>query len=396
MLKGKTILLCVSGGIAAYKAAYLASSLVKLNANVKVLMTNNATKFITPLTFEHLTSNKCIVNIFEETDYKEIEHISLANNADLLVVAPATANICAKLANGIADDMITTTALVCKCPKLIAPAMNTNMFENPITQKNIKTLKNFGWEIINPEYGKLACGIEGIGKLADPNKIIDHILKNICFEKDLENKNILVTAGPTREYFDPVRFITNNSTGKMGYAIAKNAMLRGANVTLITGPTSIPKPSFINTIEVSSSKEMFEAVKSNYKKANFIFKVAAVCDYTTNSYSHNKIKKQKDTLNVCLEPTTDILKFLGENKLNNQIICGFSMETENTIENSKKKLIRKNIDMICANNLNTKGAGFNLDTNVVTIITKSDIKELPLMSKENVAREIINYALKLK
>ena len=396
MLKGKNIILCVTGGIAAYKAAHLASSLVKLNAYIKVIMTKNATKFVTPLTFEHLTGNKCITDIFEDTDSNEIEHIALANKADLLIIAPATANICAKLAHGIADDMLTTTALVCRCPKLIAPAMNSNMFENPITQNNLNILSNYGYTIIPPDYGRLACGVVGPGKLPEPDTIIDYILKAIAFKHDFKNKNILVTAGPTRENLDPVRFITNSSTGKMGYAIAKNAMLRGGNVTLITGPTSISKPPFTKIIEVTSSKEMFEAVKLEYKSADFIFKVAAVADYTLETPYDNKVKKQKGDLNITFKPTRDILKYLGENRVSNQFICGFSMETENTVENSKKKLISKNIDMICANNLKTQGAGFQVDTNVVTIITKTNIEELPIMSKETLANSILDRALSIK
>ena len=396
MLKNKTILLGITGGIAAYKAAALASSLVKLNANVKVIMTKNATRFITPLTLEHLTNNKCIVDIFEDTNSNNIEHISLANQADLFIIAPATANICSKLAYGVCDDMLTTTALVCTCEKIIAPAMNSNMFNNPITQNNLNILNSYGYTIIPPDYGKLACGITGIGKLPEPETIIGYILKSIAYTHDFKNKNILVTAGPTIEKLDPVRFITNHSSGKMGYAICNSAMLRGGNVTLITGPTNIKKPLFTNIIEVSTSNEMFEAVKKEYIKADYIFKVAAVCDYTPETYCNNKIKKESNNLNINLKPTTDILKYLGENRKDNQFICGFSMETENTIENSKNKLINKNIDMICANNLKTKGAGFKSDTNVVTIITKEQIKELPIMSKDKVANEILNQALKLK
>lgn len=395
MLKGKTVLLGVTGGIAAYKAAYLASALVKQHANVEVIMTKHATEFITPLTFEQLTGNRCMVSTFDRNFSHSVEHISLAERTDLVMIAPATANICAKLAHGLADDMLTTTVLACKCPKLIAPAMNTNMYENPITQDNLDILTKYGWEVIEPACGRLACGAVGTGKLPEPDLLLQYILKEIAFEHDLHGINVLVTAGPTQESLDPVRYLTNHSTGKMGYALAKCAMLRGASVTLISGPTNIKKPPFIDIVDVVSAQDMFDAVKEFAPKADFIFKSAAVADYTPISYNDNKIKKSTDNLSIPLKRTQDILKYLGQTRKEGQIICGFSMETQNMIENSRNKLKKKNVDIICANNLKVAGAGFGVDTNVITLITNNDISELELMSKEKAAMEIIDKALEL-
>ena len=395
MLKGKTVLLGVTGGIAAYKAAYLASALVKQHADVEVIMTKNATEFICPLTFEQLTGNKCILDTFDRNFSYQVEHIALADRADIVIIAPATANICAKLAHGIADDMLTTTVLACTCPKIIAPAMNTHMYENPVTQDNLDTLNKYGWEIIEPAYGRLACGAVGAGKLPEPELILQYILKHIAFPHDLKGKKVLVTAGPTQEALDPVRYLTNHSTGKMGYALANNAMLRGADVTLISGPCNLPKSPFIQTVDVVCANDMFEAVKHYAPKADLIFKSAAVADYTPQNYCDNKIKKSSDDFSISLNRTQDILKYLGEHKRENQIICGFSMETQNMIENSREKLKKKNVDMICANNLKVEGAGFGVDTNVITLITKDDITELPLMLKEQAANEIINKAVEL-
>ena len=395
MLSGKTILLGVTGGIAAYKAASLASSLVKLNANVEVVMTDNATKFITPLTFEQLTGRKTLVDTFDRNFVHQVEHISLAERTDLVIIAPATANVCAKLAHGLADDMLTTTVLACHCPKLVAPAMNTNMFNNPVTQDNLLLLRKYGWEVIDPCYGRLACGAVGAGKLPEPEQLIEHILKHIAMQHDLDGKRILVTAGPTQEAMDPVRYLTNHSTGKMGYAIAKMAMLRGAQVTLITGPTSITPPPFVEVIKVRSAQQMFDAVTQECRNANIIFKAAAVADYTPAQCADNKLKKSDSALSVELKRTADILKHLGANKQPGQVICGFSMETENLLENSRKKLIAKNIDMICANNLKQEGAGFGVDTNIITLITADQTLPLPLLSKEDAANEILTQALNL-
>ena len=395
MLSGKTVLLGVTGGIAAYKAAALASSLVKLHANVEVVMTDNATKFITPLTFEQLTGRKALVDTFDRNFVHQVEHISLAQRTDLVIVAPATANVCAKLAHGLADDMLTTTILACKCPKLIAPAMNTNMFENPVTQDNLQLLRKYGWEVIEPASGRLACGADGKGKLPEPEMLLQHILRVIGLKHDLEGKQVLVTAGPTQEPLDPVRYLTNHSTGKMGYAIAKMAMLRGAEVTLITGPTAIAPPPFVKVIQIRSAQEMFEAVEVNAKTADIIIKAAAVADYTPAEYADQKMKKSDTDLSIPLKRTTDILKHLGANRKQKQVICGFSMETENLLENSRKKLISKNIDMICANSLMQKGAGFGVDTNIITIITATDTRQLPLLSKDDAANNILSQALLL-
>ena len=395
MLKGKTILLGITGGIAAYKAASLASALVKLHATVEVVMTKNATEFITPLTFEELTGHRVMVDTFDRNFQHQVEHISLAERTDLMIIAPATANVCAKLAHGLADDMLTTTALACRCPKLIAPAMNTNMYENPITQDNLSLLRNYGWEVIEPAWGRLACGAVGKGKLPDPEDLLQFILRAIAMPKDLNGKHVLVTAGPTHEALDPVRFVTNHSSGKMGYAIAKMAMLRGADVTLISGPTSITVPPFVKVIKISSAQEMFDAVATEAPTADYIFKAAAVADYTPAEVSEEKLKKKDGDLSIPMKRTQDILKYLGENRRENQIICGFSMETQNMIENSREKLIKKGVDMICANNLKQTGAGFGVDTNVITLITADETIELPLLSKEAAANAILDKAISL-
>ena len=386
----KTVLLGVTGGIAAYKMANVASSLVKMGFNVHVIMTENATNFITPTTFETLTSNKCITDTFDRNFQFEVEHISLAKKADVVLIAPATANVIGKMANGIADDMLTTTLLACKCPKIVAPAMNTNMYENPIVRDNIAKLMMYGFKIIPADSGRLACGDTGKGKLPDESILIEYIMRELTPKKDLMGKNILVTAGPTREALDPVRYITNHSTGKMGYAIARAAAFRGANVTLVSGPVNIDKPLFVNTVNVTSAKDMFNAVKDNYESQHIIIKAAAVADYTPSTVADNKIKKSDSDMSISLDRTDDILKFLGENKKDNQFICGFSMETENLIENSRGKLERKNADMIVANSLRTEGAGFGTDTNVVTLITKDSVKECELMSKNEVADMILD------
>lgn len=395
MLKGKTVLLGVTGGIAAYKAAALASALVKLHACVEVIMTKNATQFIAPLTFEQLTGNRTMVDTFDRNFVHQVEHISLAQRTDLLIIAPATANVCAKLAHGLADDMLTTTALACRCPKLIAPAMNTNMYENPVTQDNLDMLRRYGWEVIEPASGRLACGAVGKGKMPEPEDLVQHILRHIAFPHDMAGKKVLVTAGPTREALDPVRYLTNHSSGKMGYAIAKMAMLRGAEVILISGPTELKAPPFVHAVDVVSAADMFDAVAAHAADADFIFKAAAVADYTPADYCDEKMKKSDSDLSIPLQRTRDILKYLGENRREGQVICGFSMETQNMVENSRKKLQSKGVDMICANNLKQEGAGFGVDTNIITLITANDIQELPLQSKEDAARAILDKAITL-
>lgn len=395
MLKGKTVLLGVTGGIAAYKAAALASALVKQHAAVEVVMTENATQFVTPLTFEQLTGRRTMVNTFDRNFSHQVEHIALAERTDLVIVAPATANVCAKLAHGLADDMLTTTILACRCPKLIAPAMNTNMYENPVTQDNLALLLRYGWEVIEPASGRLACGAVGKGKLPEPEEILQYILRQLAFPHDLVGKKVLVTAGPTQEAIDPVRYLTNHSTGKMGYAIARMAMLRGADVTLVSGPTAIAPPPFVTVVPVVSAQDMFEAVAANAPESDFIFKAAAVADYTPANYSDNKVKKSEGDMSIPLKRTRDILKYLGENRVPGQVICGFSMETQNMVENSREKLVKKNVDMICANNLKQSGAGFGVDTNVITIITRSETTELPLQSKESAANAILDAAVRL-
>ena len=395
MLRGKTILLGVSSSIAAYKAAGLASALVKQHANVEVVMTENATKFVTPLVFEQLTGRRAMVDTFDRNFSHQVEHISLATRTDLVIVAPATANVAAKLAHGLADDMLTTSILACKCPKLIAPAMNTNMYENPVTQDNLDILRRYGWEVIEPASGRLACGTTGKGKMPEPEDLMQHILRHLAMPHDLEGKKVLVTAGPTQEALDPVRYLTNHSTGKMGYAIARMAMLRGADVTLVSGPTNIAPPPFVKVVNIKSAQDMFEAVSANAPDMDFIFKAAAVADYTPASYADNKMKKKDGDLAIPLKRTQDILKHLGEHRIPGQVICGFSMETENMLENSRAKLTKKNVDMICANNLKQSGAGFGVDTNIITLITKDDVTELPLLSKEEAANAILNKAMTL-
>ena len=390
MLRGKNVVLAVTGSIAAYKIAYLASMLKKLNADVTVLMTRNAVNFIHPITFETLTGNKCLIDTFDRNFEYNVEHVSLAKRTGVVLVAPATANVIGKLANGIADDMLTTTVMACECKKIIAPAMNTHMYHNPVVQDNIKKLRHYGMEVIVPDTGYLACGDVGEGKMPSEQVLLEYILREIRFEKDLEGKKVMVTAGPTREKIDPVRFISNHSTGKMGYALAKHCAQRGAEVTLITGKTQLEPPLFVRVIEVESAGEMFEAVKERYEEQDIIIKAAAVADYRPLSVSEEKVKKTEGEMSIALERTEDILKFLGENRRKGQFLCGFSMETENMLENSRAKLEKKHVDMIVANNLKQEGAGFGTDTNIVTLITRDGCRELPVMSKEDVAKHIID------
>ena len=396
MLKGKTVLLGVTGSIAAYKIANLASMLVKLHCNVHVIMTKNATNFIHPITFETLTNNRCIVDTFDRNFQYNVEHVSLAKQADVVLVAPASANVIAKLAHGIADDMLTTTLLACTCKKIVSPTMNTQMYNNPITQDNIGILRHYGFEVIDPASGFLACRDIGAGKMPEPEVLLDYILREIACEKDMAGLNVLVTAGPTQEKIDPVRYITNHSTGKMGYAIATNAMLRGANVTLVSGPTNIKKPPFVKIVDIKSAQDMFEAVTSRAAEQDIIIKSAAVADYRPANVSDEKVKKKDGDMSIPLERTQDILKFLGEHKTANQFLCGFSMETQNMLENSRAKLEKKNLDMIIANNLKVAGAGFGVDTNVVTMITKEEEIELEIMSKSDVAKCILDQILKMR
>ena len=390
MLTGKTIVLGVTGSIAAYKMANLTSMLVKQHADVYVLMTKNATNFIHPITFETLTNHKTLVDTFDRNFNYNIEHVSLAKKADVVLVAPASANVIGKIANGIADDMLTTTVMACKCKKLIAPAMNTQMFENPIVQDNLTKLEHYHMTVIQPEVGLLACKDVGAGKLPSEQVLMDYILREIRYEKDMEGKKVLVTAGPTVESIDPVRFISNHSTGKMGYAIARVAMERGAEVTLITGPVSIAPPPFVKVIPVTSAADMFEAVKQHAGQADIVIKAAAVADYTPAVVAEEKIKKSEGESTLQLVRTTDILNWLGEHRRDGQFLCGFSMETENMVENSRAKLEKKKLDMIVANNLKVAGAGFGVDTNVVTLITKKQTIQLPQMSKEAVAEQLLN------
>lgn len=390
MLQGKTVVLGVTGSIAAYKMANLASMLGKLHAEVHVLMTQNATQFINPITFETLTGNKCLIDTFDRNFQYSVEHVALAKKADIVLVAPATANVIGKIASGIADDMLTTTVMACTCKKLISPAMNTNMFENPIVQDNLSKLKRFGYTIIEPEVGLLACKDVGAGKLPSEEVLLQYILREIRFEKDLGGKKILVTAGPTMERIDPVRFISNHSSGKMGYALANVAMQRGAEVTLVTGKTSLAPPPFVRVIPVESAAEMFEAVTGQAETQDIIIKAAAVADYTPAHVAEEKVKKSDEELSIPLVRTKDILKYLGEHKKYGQILCGFSMETEHLIENSKKKLEKKNLDLVVANNVKVAGAGFGVDTNVVTLIRKDEVKELPQMTKEEAAVAILD------
>ena len=396
MLKNKTVVLGVTGSIAAYKIANLASMLVKQHCDVHVIMTQNATHFINPITFETLTNNKCLVETFDRNFQFHVAHVSLAQKADVMLIAPASANIIGKLAHGIADDMLSTTALACTAPILVSPAMNTKMYENPIVQDNLETLRKYGMTVIDPAVGMLACRDVGAGKMPSEELLMEYILKTIACPKDLSGKKILITAGPTREIIDPVRFISNRSTGKMGYAIAKRAMLRGAEVTLVTGPTALPKPSFVNVIEIETAQEMYEAVTEKFPSQDIVIKSAAVADYKPSKVSDEKIKKTEGDMSISLERTQDILSYLGEHKKEEQFICGFSMETQNMIENSKLKLEKKNADMIVANNLKDTGAGFGTDTNIVTVITKEDITELPIMSKEEVADAILDKIISSK
>lgn len=396
MLKGKTILLGVTGSIAAYKIAYLASALKKLHGDVRVLMTENATNFINPITFESLTGNKCLVDTFDRNFQFQVEHVSIAKLADVVMIAPASANVLGKLAHGIADDMLTTTVMACKCKKFISPAMNTNMFENPVVQDNLKLLEHYGYEIISPAVGYLACGDTGAGKMPEPETLLSYIIREIACEKDMAGKKVLVTAGPTQESIDPVRYITNHSSGKMGYAIAKEAMLRGADVTLVSGRTAITPPSFVKVVPVVTARDMYEAVTSVSKEQDIIIKAAAVADYRPAIVSDQKLKKKDGEMSIPLERTDDILKYLGEHKQPGQFLCGFSMETQNMIENSRAKLAKKNLDMVAANNLKVAGAGFQGDTNVLTLITKDEEVSLPLMSKEDAASKILDKILSLQ
>ena len=396
MLKGKTVVLGVTGSIAAYKMANVASMLVKLHADVHVIMTENACQFITPVTFETLTGNKCMVDTFDRNFQFHVAHISIAKKADVLLVAPASANVIGKLANGIADDMLTTTAMACTCQKIVAPAMNTNMYHNPILQDNLKKLEGYGFTVIAPEKGLLACRDIGDGKMPSEDVLVGHILREIAHEKDLAGMKVIVTAGPTQESVDPVRYITNHSTGKMGYELAKAAMLRGAEVTLVSGVTNLEPPMFVDYVQVKSAGAMFEAMKSRFLDNDIIIKAAAVADYKPKSYSDEKTKKKDGEMSIELDRTQDILKYLGEHRREGQFYCGFSMETQNMLENSRVKLDKKNIDMVVANNLKIAGSGFGTDTNVVTMISKEEEIQLELLSKAEVAHKILDEILKLK
>lgn len=395
MLKGKTVLLGITGSIAAYKIAYLASALHKLHADVHVLMTENATNFINPITFETLTGNKCLVDTFDRNFQFQVEHVSIAKKADVVMIAPASANVIGKLANGLADDMLTTTVMACRCQKILAPAMNTAMYENPVVQDNIRKLQTYGYEVITPASGYLACGDTGAGKMPEPETLLEYILKEAAFQKDLAGKKLLVTAGPTQEAIDPVRCLTNHSSGKMGYAIAKMAMLRGAEVTLVSGPTAIEPPLFVKVVPVTSARDMFEAVTGLSDEQDIIIKAAAVADYRPKQVSEDKVKKKDDQASIELERTDDILKYLGLHKKQGQFLCGFSMETRDMIRNSRAKLEKKNLDMVAANNLKVEGAGFQGDTNVLTLITQDEEVSLPLMSKEDAALKILDKILLL-
>ena len=390
MLKGKTVVLGVTGGIAAYKIANLASMLVKQHANVRVIMTQNATNFITPTTFETLTGKKCLVDTFDRNFEFQVEHVSLAKQADIFMIAPATANVIAKVAHGLADDMLTTTFLACRSPKYIVPAMNTQMYENPITQDNLNLCRKYGMHVIEPASGYLACGDTGAGKMPEPETLFEYILQELACEKDLAGKKVLVTAGPTREAIDPVRYITNHSTGKMGYAIARAAARRGAEVTLVSGPVDLKAPLGVRLVPVISAKDMFDAVTSVSAEQDAIIKAAAVADYRPAVVGAEKTKKNDGNMNIELERTDDILAWLGAHRREGQVLCGFSMETQNMLENSRAKLAKKNVDMIVANSLRTAGAGFGTDTNLVTVITKDGAEELELMSKDQVAHELLN------
>jgi phosphopantothenoylcysteine decarboxylase/phosphopantothenate--cysteine ligase len=396
MLQGKTVLLGVTGSIAAYKAAALASSLVKHNCNVHVLMTKNATRFVTPMTFETLTGNKAPYDSFNRNFFFDVEHIELAKKADLIMIAPATANMIAKLSAGIADDILSTTALACRCKKMAAPAMNVNMYENPVTVENLQRLAGFGWEIIAPGEGRLACGDKGVGKLAEPEILLSYIINELAFEKDLKGLKVLVTAGPTREGLDPVRFISNNSSGKMGYALALAAANRGAEVTLISGKTALDPPLFVTTLNVLSAQDMFDAVTAISDSQDIIIKAAAVADYRPAIKEDCKIKKAEESMEIPLLKTSDILQYLGDHRKKNQFLCGFSMETEDLIENSRRKLFKKHLDMIAANNLKDEGAGFSVDTNRLTLITKQDISSMPLLTKQEAAHKILDRIMEIR
>lgn len=396
MLKGKTVILGVTGSIAAYKAANLASMLKKQHADVQVIMTQNATQFMNPITFESLTGNKCLVDTFDRNFQFQVEHVALAKRADLAIVAPATANIMAKLAHGLADDMLTTTLLACRCPKLIAPAMNTRMYENPVTQDNMDILRKYGFRIIEPAVGHLACGDTGAGKLPPETLLLECILDEIAMEKDMKGLHVLITAGPTMEAIDPVRFISNHSTGKMGYALARVCRRRGAEVTLVSGKTNLEAPYGVTLVPVTSAQDMFEAVSSRAKEQDMIIKAAAVADYRPVTVAENKIKKSPGDMSIALERTTDILAWLGEHRREGQVLCGFAMETEHMVEHAKEKLTGKHVDMIAANNVKVAGAGFGTDTNVVTLITEDGVEELAKMSKEEVASRIVDALLRLR
>ena len=395
MLQGKTVLLGVTGSIAAYKIAYLASALKKLHAQVHVLMTKNATNFINPITFESLTGNKCLVDTFDRNFQFQVEHVSIAKQADVVMIAPASANVIGKLAHGIADDMLTTTIMACKCKKIISPAMNTNMYENPIVQDNLAILQHYGYEVIEPASGYLACGDTGAGKMPEPEMLLEYILREIAKEKDLTGRKVLVTAGPTQEAIDPVRYITNHSSGKMGYALAKAAMLRGAQVTLVSGPCAIEPPPFVKLVPIVTAKEMFDAVTSVSFEQDIIIKAAAVADYRPAKVFDDKVKKQEGQMSIELEKTDDILQYLGDNRVPGQFLCGFSMETQNMLGNSRGKLGKKHLDMVAANNLKVAGAGFQGDTNVLTLITQDEDVSLQLMSKEDAANIILDKILSI-
>lgn len=394
MLRGKTVVLGVTGSIAAYKMANVASMLVKRGCEVHVVMTKNATHFINPIAFESLTNTKCLVETFDRNFQFHVAHVSLTDKADVMLIAPASANVIGKIAGGIADDMLTTTVMACQKPVIIAPAMNTKMYENPILQDNLNKLRRFGYEIIEPASGHLACGTSGAGKMPSEEVLVSYIERCISKEKDLEGKHVMVTAGPTVEAIDPVRYISNHSSGRMGYAIAKAAMLRGAKVTLISGPSSLEPPMFVDVIKIQSAADMYEAVMAHKDEQDIIIKAAAVADYTPAEVSDEKVKKKDDDMAIRLTRTRDILKALGENRKEGQFLCGFSMETQNMLENSRAKLKKKNIDMIVANNLKEKGAGFGTETNVVTFITEKEEAELPIMSKDEVADQLLDFILK--
>lgn len=394
MLQGKTVVLGVTGGIAAYKMPNLASALVKLGCNVQVLMTQNATQFITAVTFETLTGNKALVDTFDRNFSFQVEHIAVADQADLVMIAPATANVIAKLAHGLADDMLTTTVLACNCPKIVAPAMNTKMYENPVTQDNLNILRRYGWEVVEPASGYLACGAVGKGKLPEPEALLQVILHDLAHEKDMVGKKVLVTAGPTQEALDPVRCLTNHSSGKMGYAIAQAAARRGAQVTLVSGPVALKRLPYVETVDVVSAQEMFEAVTARAAEQDIIIKAAAVADYRPMVVAEDKMKKSDDALSIPLERTQDILGWLGQHRQPGQFLCGFSMETQNMVENSRKKLEKKRVDMIAANNLKVEGAGFGVDTNLLTLITKDGLDELPMVTKEAAADLLLDSILK--